>query len=240
MYGYGYDHKILTNPSEGATAAYVSVAAGDVFRYSPNKPCMVLRWGFIATTTVNDATNALKLSCDFRPTAGSDTGRLKGNTFSVAAAAGFNASGTPAIFIDYGGTGTTLGKGGGKMTLTASTTQVVAGSGIWHTVQSQAPTGSTVVGGVITALGGLYPAPDTSFVPPGGMIEQFMVYPGQEVLIASNATAPGAGAGIFFMEVLEFPFVGDFNNHPQSVSGIPASIAPNPSNALKNMTRVNT
>lgn len=241
--GPGYHHKRLTNPAEGGTASYVVVtSAADVFRYSPGAPCMVLRWGFIATTTVADATagHGLKLTCDLRPTAGSDTGRLVGATFTVAAASGYNATGAPAFYIDYGGTGTTLGMGGGSITLSPSATQVVAGQGVYHNLNPQAPTGSTVASGVITALGGNYPSPDTAFTPPGGVSTQFMVYPGQEVLIANraNTVVPVAGAGIFFMEVVEFPFVGGTNNYSGAASGIPSSISPTPSNALSNLTKV--
>lgn len=240
MYPFGYHHKRITNPTDGGTASYVSVAAGDVFRYSPGAPCMVLRWGFIATTTVNDGTNALKLTCDLRPTAGTDTGRLTGNTFTVASGTGYNATGAPAIYVDYGGNGTTLGFGGGKITLTASTTQVVAGQGVFHNVNPQAPTSSTISGGVISALSGYYPAPDTAFTAPGGYPTQFMVYPGQEVVIASKATAPGAGAGIFFMEVLEFPFQAANNNNAVTGTGVPSSIVPNPSNPGSNLTLYRT
>lgn len=241
MYPYGYHHKRISNPTDGGTASYVSVtAAADVFRYSPGAPVQVLRWGFIATTTVNDAANALKLTCDLRVTAGTDTGRLTGNTFLVAAGSGYNAAGSPSIYIDYGGNGTTLGFGGGKITLTASTTQVVAGQGVFHNVNPQAPTGSTISGGVISALGGYYPSPDTSFVPPGGISTQFVVYPGQEVVIANKATAPGAGAGIFFMEVCELPFQANSNNNAVVASGVPTSIIPNPSNPGSNLVLFRT
>lgn len=236
--GYSINYKRITNPSQGGTASYVNVTAGDVFRYSPGGPCQVLRWGFIATTTVNDGTNALKLTCDLRPTAGSDTGRLTGATYTVASGSGYNASATPAFYIDYGGTGTTLGLGGGSLTVAASTTAVVAGKGVYHTLNPQAPTGSTLVSGLITVLGGYYPAAQTANVAPGGVDTQFVVYPGQEVLIASHATAPGAGAGIYFMEVLEMSFTGDNNNYGNVASGVPAGISPTPSNATVNLTRV--
>lgn len=231
-------HHRITNPSAGGTAAYVSVAAGDVFRYSPPAPVQVIRWGFIATTTVNDATNALKLTCDLRPTAGSDTGRLKGASYKISASAGYNSSNGQDFYVDYGGTGTTLGLGGGSITLTASTTQVVAGKGVFHNVNPQAPTGSTVASGVITALSGQYPAVSTANTPPGGVDTQFVVYPGQELVIASQATAPGAGAGIVFIEVKLLPLAGDNNNYGQVAAGIPSAISPTPSNSGVNLTRV--
>lgn len=239
MVGPGYLHKRITNPSEGGVGGYASFAsAADIFRWSPGAPAMVLRWGVIATTTVNDGSNGLKLTCDLRPTAGSDTGRLKGATYTVASQGGYNAAASPAFYIDYGGTGTTLGLGGGSITLTASATQIVAGKGVYHNVNPQAPTGSTLASGVITALGGYYPSPDTAFVPPGGIPTQFMVYPGQEVVIAVQATAPGAGAGVIFLEVIEQAFQGDYNNYGDVLSGVPSSISPTPSNATFNLARV--
>lgn len=235
----GTPYKRIVNPAQGTTASYVSVASSaDVFRYSPPVPCLVLRWGFIATTTVNDNTNGLKLTCDLRPTAGSDTGRLTGATFTVATSSGYNATNSPAFYIDYGGTGTTLGAGGGSITLTASTTQVVAGKGVYHTLNPQAPTGSTVASGVITALGGYYPAADANFTPPGGVDTQFLVYPGQEVLIKVQATAPSAGVGILWMDVIEQAFAGGTNNYAAAANQIPSSISPTPSNAISNLTRV--
>lgn len=234
--GYGYRHKRITNPPEGAASAYLSVAAAaDVLRFSPGAPCQVLRWGFIATTTVNDAVagHGLRLTCDLRPTAGTDTGRLVGGTFTVAAGAGYNAQGSPAIYIDYGGTAAVLGKGGGMITLAPSATQVVAGTGIFHNVHPQAPTGSTVAAGILTVLGGYYPSPATAFVPPGGVPEQFMVYPGQEVVIAvrANTVVPGAGAGIFFLELIEFPLTADGNNNSGAAVGVPNAISPTPSHS---------
>lgn len=247
MYGmFGYEHKTISAPPEGATSAYVSVAAGDLMRYSPGKPVMLLRWGFIATTTVNDAVNALKLSADLRVTAGSDSGRLRGRTFVVSAGSGYNAQGSPAIYMDYGGNGTTLGRGGGSITLTASASQLAAGLGVWHGVNPQVPTSSTVVGGIVTAIGGIYPTPQpglTGFpgggpVPPGGLPTQFIIYPGEELVIASNATAPGAGAGIVFAELIELPFTADGNSNSGAPTGVPSSIVPTPSEAGSDLTLV--
>lgn len=241
--GFGYRHKRITNPPEGAASAYLAVtSAADVLRFSPGAPCQVMRWGFIATTTVNDATagHGLRLTCDLRPTAGSDTGRLVGGTFVVAAGSGYNASGAPAIYLDYGGVTTTLGKGGGTITVAASATQVLAGAGVFHNVWPQVPTGSTVASGIVTVLGGYYPSADTAFVPPGGVPEQFMVYPGQEVVIAvrANTVVPTAGAGIFFLELIEFPLTVSGNNNSGAVTGVPSSISPTPSNSGANLTLV--
>jgi hypothetical protein len=206
----GFLHKRITQPADGSVAAYQAVtAAADVFRYSPNAPAQVVRWGFIATTTVNDGSNALKLTCDFRPTAGSNVSRTTGATTTIqTTTTGYNAAGQPALFSDAAG---------GSLTLVASTTQVVAGQGVYHTVNPQTGSGSPA----------LYPQPDT--VSGGGVNTQFTVYPGQEVLIAIQATAPGAGAGIFFMELREQPFQGD--------TQLPAALALTPSNSISNMVR---
>lgn len=237
--GNPFTHRVITNPAIGTTGAYIGVsAAADILRYSPPTPILILRWGLLATTTINDATNALKMTCDLRPTVGSDVGRLTGATFTVAVGAGYNAAGQPAFYVDYGGAGTTLGLGGGSITLTAGTSQLAAGKGVFHNVNPQAPTSSTIAGGVISSLSGTYPAPDTAFVAPGGVDTQFVVYPGQEVLIRVQPNAPGAGAGIAFLDIVELPFVGDNNNYANVASLVPSSIAPTPSNATVNMTRV--
>lgn len=210
-------HKI-TNPPRGVAGAYISVAAaGDVFRYSAPAPFQVLRWGFIATTTVSDATNGLKLTGDVRTTAGSDVGRTTGSSATVASASGYNASGSPAFITDTAG---------GSLTVTAAATQVAAGKGVYHDMNPQA----------VISPENLYPRPDTAFVPPGGVDTQLVIYPGQEFLIAVQPVAPNAGAGILFIEVLDMPNVG------LGYAGLaalgPTSIAPTPSQGSVNLTRV--
>lgn len=213
----GQTHDRVTNPSQGSTAAYISVAAGDVFRLSPNAPIRIVRWGFICTTTVNDATNALKLTGDIRVTAGTDTGRVTGATTVVASQQGYNASNLPAFNTDAAG---------GSLTLVASASQVAAGKGVYHDLNPQTGSGSPL----------LYPQPDTAFVSPGGVDTQLVVYPGQEFLIKSQATAPAAGAGIFFVEFEALGFQG--TGYAQLAQIVPASISPTPSNSLANLTRV--
>lgn len=209
----GFLHKTVQAPAEGSNS-YVSVTtSGDKLIYSPSRPVQIVRWGFIATTTVNDATNALKLRGDVRVTAGTDTGRVNGATTTVASSSGYNAAGQPALFSDTSG---------GTLTLTASASQVAAGKGVYHNVNPQvAPAGSTV-----------YPNPDTVAAAGAGVDTQLVIYPGQEFIITNLATAPAAGAGIFFVEVRELPNQGD--------TQFPAAYSPTPSNALVNMTKVNS
>lgn len=211
-------HNRITNPPQGSAGAYISVAsAGDVFRYTPAAPVWVKRWGFLATTTVNDATNALRLTMDLRPTIGSNVSRTTGATTTVASQTGYNATGQPGFLVDTAG---------GSLTLTASATQLLAGKGVYHDLNPQAATGSNPA---------LYPRPDTDFLPPGGVDTQFVVYPGQEIVIAVQATAPGSGVGILFMEMQELPNQGTGYNQLGSI--LPSSISPTPSNSLVNMTR---
>lgn len=213
----GFLHKNVQNPAEGQAAAgaetYVSVTtAQDILVWAPSKPVQIVRWGFIATTTVNDGANALKLRGDFRPTAGSNAGRVNGVTTTVAASSGYNAAGQPALFSDTAG---------GTLTLTPSATQVVAGQGVYHQVNPQTA-GAT----------GVYPAPDTSPGAGAGVDTQLVIYPGQEFVLTIVATAPAAGAGVFFVEARELPNQGD--------TKYPSAFSPTPSNALFNMVRVNS
>src|SRR5216684_1341619 len=126
-------HKRVTNPQDGSTAAYISVATGDVLGWAPGAPIVVVRWGFVATTLVNDAVNALKLTLDLRVTAGTDTGRVTGATTTLQGATGYNASNQPNLFADTAG---------GSLTLVASASQVAAGKGVWHDMNPQAATGT--------------------------------------------------------------------------------------------------
>lgn len=200
-------HHVVYNPAEGVnTGGYDTVAAGDKLIYSPSRPVRIVRWGFLCTTTVNDATNALKLTGDVRVTVGSDTGRVGGSTATVQAASGYNAAGQPALFQDTAG---------GSLTLTASASQVAAGKGVYHFMNPQAGSGSPAI----------YPAVDGT----QKADTQLVIYPGQEFIIKSNATAPAAGAGVYFVEIEELPFQGS-----QVVANLASPISP--SNANSNMT----
>lgn len=208
-----YQHRMITNPAEGASGGtgYVLVtsATPTKFAYAPLKPIRVVRWGFICAVTVNDATNALKLTCDVRAVVGGTT--TTGVSTVIAAQSGWNAPNLPPVLFDLAG---------GSLTLTASASQVAAGQVVYHEVAPQKPSAT---------YSPYYPDPDVAFDSPGGVNAQFAVYPGQEVLITSQPTQPAAGAGIFFMEVEELAFTGSGNNYPRIGTGIPAGITPTPS-----------
>lgn len=210
-------HRFVTYPSLGdpATAYKVVTSAANVFRLTPSVPIQIIRWGLIATTTVNDGANGLKLTGDVRPTAGSDSSRVTGASTSVASQTGYNATGQPGFYYDTAG---------GSITLTASATQLVAGKFAYHDVAPQAPQSS-----------GYYPDPDTVQASPGGVDTQLVIYPGQEFLIAVQATAPGAGAGVLFAEFLELPFQG--SGYSGATQIVPAAIRPTPSDAISNGTK---
>lgn len=195
----------------------VTVAAGAKLLLAPTTPVAVLRWGFICTTLVNDASNALKLSLDWHPTVGSAASSVVGATTVTATAAQWNASNQGAFATDLAG---------GSITLTASASQIAAGKGVYHLMQPQTkmPPNDASTNPV--------PSPDTAFVPGGGeMSLGLTVYPGQEVLLNSNATAPGAGAGIFFIHFWHLAFEGQGAgygaiNNSALATGIPSSITP--------------
>lgn len=207
-----YKHRIIGNPAEGSTTASVAVTSStNVLIFAPWRPVRVIRWGMVCITTVNDSTNALTLTCDLRPTAGSDTNRVTGATTVVAAQSGWNASNLPAFYYDAAG---------GSITLTASTSQVAAGAAVYHNVNPAKPS---------TTYSPYYPDPDTALDSPGGVNTGFVVYPGQEVVIKVQTTAPNAGAGKFFLEVEEQAFVAPGNNLPNLATGVPSAIVPTPS-----------
>lgn len=200
-------HHVITQPSEGNNSAgYATVAAGAKLIYSPSRPVQVVRWGFLCTTTVNDGTNALKLTGDVRPTIGSASGQVTGATATVQATQGYNAAGQPALFTDTAG---------GSLTLTASASQVAAGAGVYHNVNPQAAV-----------------SPSTIYPAVGGVDTQLVIYPGQEFVITSQATAPSAGNGVYFVEVEELAFQGN-----QVGPATNQSPALSPSNANSSLTQ---
>ena len=207
-----YYHRTVNNPAEGTTAAPIALtSAANVLIYRSHRPFRVVRWGLTVTTTINDATNALVLSCDLRPTAGSDVGRITGTSTVISAQSGWNASALPQFQYDLAG---------GTITMTAGASQLAAGQVAYHDVNPQKPSATYTP---------YYPDPDTAFDSPGGVSTQFVVYPGQEVVIAVQPTAPGAGAGTIFLAIEEQAFQGSKSNNPVVVSGVPSSIRPTPS-----------
>lgn len=205
------------NTGSGSEPGTSVTSAGAKLIFAPNVPCAIMRWGFICTQTVNDATNPLVMTLDFHPTVGSAAGAVVGATTSLASQTGWNASTLPSFFTDLAG---------GSMTLTKGTSQIAAGKGAYHFIQPQTkmpPTDSST---------NPVPSPDTAFVPGGGMQSLgFTIYPGQEVQVSVSAVAPGAGAGIFFIHYLHLAFEGAGSAYGQVATSnlatlIPSSITP--------------
>lgn len=201
--------RTIQNPAEGLVSSFaITYAAGPtvMLQYQPAKPCRIVRWGTVVTTTASDnASGTLKFTLDVWPTAGSSTSATQGSTATVQTATGYNSSNAPAFYVDTAGGSVTvpnslLNAGGG----------LLAGSVVWHNVNPQA-----------TQTGGYYPAADTALIPPGGVDTQLVIYPGQSVVITCRAVGSTAGAGKFFLEIEEQAFNADFNNNPMVVSGYP-------------------
>lgn len=205
------------NTGSGSEPGTSVTSAGSKLILAPNVPCAIMRWGFICTTTVNDATNPLVLTLDWHPTVGSTTNAVIGATTVTASATQWNASSQGAFATDLAG---------GSITLTKGTSQIAAGKGIFHLMQPQTkmPPNDASTNPV--------PSPDTAFVPGGGMQSLGLtVYPGQEVQVSVSAVAPGAGAGIFFIHYWHLAFEGQGApyaaiNNAALATLIPSSITP--------------
>lgn len=205
---HGNLHRRFEWPVTPGTYQAVTAAA-DALVLGVGGPCVVVRWGFVCSTLVNDAINALKLTGDLRATAGSDIGRVTGSTTTLQGATGYNASNQPTLFADTAG---------GSLTLAASASQVAAGKGVFHDMNPQAASGTPP----------LYP-PYTASQPEDTQLE---IYPGQEFILRIQATAPAAGAGRFFVEVKDLPVQYDrLGQYSSTISG------PVPSNPYANMTK---
>lgn len=64
-------------------SAQISVAStGDKFTFTPGNPVDIVRWGIIADVLIDVGVGAT-VKADFRPTAGSDTGRGDGDVGSI-------------------------------------------------------------------------------------------------------------------------------------------------------------
>lgn len=198
-------------PAEGSNA-YVTITAADLMWLAPARPLVVVRWGFICTTTCTTTPPVFTL--DLRPTVGSNTNRVTGATTTVASTQGYNAQGQPALFSDAAG---------GSLT---TTTLPVAGVGVFHDMNPQTGSGSPA----------LYP-PYTVKQPED---TQLMVFPGQE-LVLKCATAPAAGAGILFIQARDLPVQYDRNvagGTAQSAGSLGVTLGgPVPSLPYYNMTK---
>lgn len=205
------------NTGTGAEPGTSVTSAGSKLIFAPNIACAVLRWGFICTTTVNDATNPLVLTMDWHPTVGATAGAVIGATTQLASQTGWNAGTLPAFYTDLSG---------GSMTFVKGTSQIAAGKGAYHLInpQTKMPPNDASTNPV--------PSPDTAFVPGGGMQSiGLTVYPGQELQISVAAVAPGAGAGIFFIHYWHLAFEGAGAAYgglatTNLATGIPSSITP--------------
>lgn len=205
------------NTGTGAEPGTSVTSAGSKLILVPNISIAIMRWGFICTTTVNDATNPLVLTLDWHPTVGSTVGAVVGATTITSAASQWNASTQGAFATDLAG---------GSITLTKGTSQIAAGKGVYHLMQPQTkmPPNDASTNPV--------PSPDTAFVPGGGMQSLGLtVYPGQEVQLSVAAVAPAAGAGVFFIHYLHLAFEGQGAaygaiNNAALATGIPSSILP--------------
>ncbi len=200
------------NTGSGAEPSAAVTSAGSKLILVPNIACAILRWGFICTTTVNDATNPLVMTLDWHPTVGSTAGAVVGATTLVASQTGWNASTLPAFYTDLAG---------GSITLTKGASQLAAGKGVYHLLnpQTKMPPNDASTNPV--------PSPDTAFVPGGGMNSLGLtIYPGQEVQLSVSAIAPAAGAGVFFIHYYHLAFEGSGSNYENVATGIPASITP--------------
>lgn len=200
---------------ELVAAAPVSFSvSGDVLVIRPTRPIAIVRYGIIATTTIADATNALVLSCDFRPTVGSLISAVTGVTTTISAQTGWNSSSLPAFYTDLAG---------GTLTLTAASSQLAAGSGAYHNINPQTKMPST------DSSTNPVPSPDTALVAGGGTVMMGLtVFPGQEVALVVQPTAPAAGAGLPFIHYFPLAFAASGNNNEGSAvgTGIPSSIVP--------------
>jgi hypothetical protein len=199
-------------PVEGAAISTSGNGGTDILTIRPSRPIAVLRWGFICTTLVNDGTNALALTFDWYPLAGSNSNRVVGATTTLQSQTGWNASALPAFYTDLAG---------GSITFTASASQIAAGKGAYHQInpQTKMPPNDASTNPV--------PSPDTAFVPGGGMQSLGLtVYPGQEVRMRLVSTAPTAGAIVPFVHYFPLAFQGAGSNYENVATGIPSSITP--------------
>lgn len=200
------------NTGSGSEPGTSVTTSGPKLILAPNISLAIVRWGFICTQTVNDATNPLVLTLDFHPTVGSVSGLVAGSTTLVASQTGWNSSTLPAFYTDLAG---------GSITLTKGTSQIAAGKGVYHQINPQAKMPPT------DASANPVPSPDTANVAGGGQVSMgFSVYPGQEVALSVAPVAPGAGAGIFFVHYYHLAFAGSGVNYANVATGIPSGITP--------------
>lgn len=222
-----YVRRTIQNPAEGlVTSAAITFSTASMLVMTPAKPVRIIRWGTIVTTApVAGNTVTLKFTGDVWPNANVNTNAVSGSTASFGGSnSAYNASNQPVFYVDTAGGSLTVP----VAAITVATATVVIGSVLWHNVNPQAAQDST----------GYYPAPDTSFYPPGGVSTQLVIFPGQSfVITCASVGTTTAGAGKMWVEIEEQPFQADYNNNPGVLSGFPtgnisgssSSIIPSPS-----------
>lgn len=94
-------------PDDGHGTPVTLTTAADKGTFAPARPVNIVRWGIIVTTLLDVGAGAV-FALDFRPTIGSDTGRVDG-----AVSAGVDTAGG---------------------TITTGTTDVAVGKGLYHDV----------------------------------------------------------------------------------------------------------
>lgn len=92
-------------------------ATGDKAVFTPPCPVLVTRWGYVARSLLDVGAGAV-FTCDWRPTAGSDTNRVNGST-----------TGTPTFAHSEH-----ADLGGGS--ISTSTTDSAAGTGRYHPIRT--------------------------------------------------------------------------------------------------------
>lgn len=101
-----WSHQTAVFPN--ATTGIVITSTGDKAVFTPSRPCQVMRWGYVAD--VSSTVTPPVFGLDFRPTAGSNSGRVTG-----ASSGGYDTG------------------GGGTITTTALS-QTAQGKGVYNNV----------------------------------------------------------------------------------------------------------
>lgn len=210
-----YMHRVITNPADmgGTTTGQATLTGANavIQTLTAFRPMRIVRWGVVVTTTITGA-GTFQLAGGVRvgPLFASGT-TTAGSTATVQIANGYNSSNSPAFFVDTAGGTATIPN--------ASLSSLTPGAVIYHNVNPQ-----------VAQTGGYYPAPDTAFIPPGGVSTQLWLAPGNSFQLTS-VNAMTAGAVCSFIEVEEQAWTADFNNNqmlPAGFAGL-SSILPTPS-----------
>lgn len=235
-FGQFSQRRIIAQPTDG-TLGYSTTTcgttpttsnAGVMLYFAPTRPSRVVRWGYIVGSVMQDNASAtFTMKCNLWPELVTSTNAVTGLTTAVSTQTGYNSSSLPAYYTDLAGGTITVS----NATLTNGT-GIVAGSMLYHNVFPQTGN-SSLLGGLST----YYPAPEQTvssvgaytLVPPGGVSTQFVVWPGQAVVLVCTAVGATPGAAKFWLEIEEQAFVAPNNNNPNVTTGVPSAIRPTPS-----------